>query len=814
MATRHPPVSLCAICLLFSAIAMLSSGCSNSSSPPLPVQQTDSGLKADQLLEKMQAVYREAKTYSDNSTFVQQTVLRSEGVERETPFHQVSLVFERPNKMRFTFQKTRSNAPGTDEYDVASDGLRVRSHASELPEQVHEAIAPLELTPDNFIPEPEMRSAIFEVSLENVCPQLPMLLAGGQFFPNDSNPTLLDEQKLGEANCYRVGLTSDAGRRVLWIDEKTFALRRMELPLDGQRALLDPRGLYSKLAIWIDFENIQFDAAIDSETFVLEVPEGSRRVRRLIAPPPPGPSPALGQPVGELAFTTLEGEELTSAALADKVVVLDFWFTGCQPCKMQTPTVDKVYQNFKGNAEVAFYAVSTDAPRVSNDVVAKTMQSWGGSMPVIRDSSDSGYNLLNVRVTPTTVLISRDGRLQMFQPGVHLDPAPLTKAIQDLVDGKDLAANAIATHQQRVEEYEQALEAATIKDSIVEIKVARPDVPAQQLPENLRLEQVWQSTPEILEQPGDVLAIASGSDTSSRILVFDRGKEIVELQPDGTQVDRHPLPEHGEQANGFLRSAIDGDGRRWYLASGVGWQKVYVWDDQWKSTLTFPDEPHSGIGDVMLADLTGTGLPVMYVGYWGGLGIHGGALDGRRLWANRRLDHVLQIVAGSTNAEKQRPVLCTSTRGTVMKLTAEGKPIEELDISGRSLMYVGFDQGTKERPPNFCGLAIGQVGQYTAVGFDSSGEILWSYDLPRGEYVHQIPRIQSVRLSGTNVRWQIAAADGSIHWLTETGELVDQFKVGDTLTGIAISQNGKTTLLWVATNNHLTAWAISPNSGR
>ena len=121
----------------------------------------------------------------------------------------------------------------------------------------------------------------------------------------------------------------------------------------------------------------------------------------------------------------------------------------------------------------------------------------------------------------------------------------------------------------------------------------------------------------------------------------------------------------------------------------------------------------------------------------------------------------------------------------------------------------GRGQGTEEQEPSYCGLAVGQIGQYTVVGFDATGKILWDYALPSGEYEHQLPRIQSVSLPGTDVHWQIAAADGSIHWLTATGDLVDQFRVGETLTGLTISQNGDTTLLWVATKTQLTAWAVN-----
>ncbi len=786
-------------------------GCSGSSSDPSSSQPeaTVDGMTATELVEKMRSTYLQAKSYTDNASYVRRAVLRGEGVERETAFFQMSVAFERPNKLRFRFHEEGGSASGGHDYDVASDGTRVRSSASSVPRQVHEAIAPLSLTPENFIPEPEMRVAILGVALENLVPPLLMLMADPNqrsIFPEDSDPQLLDEQKLGDTDCYRVRMDSPSGKRILWIDKKNTLLRRMELPIQSQLGLLNPDDMFSQIAIYVDFEDRTLDAEIDTSTFELEVPEGARRVRRFIPPAPAGPSPDLGKPVGDFRFATLDGDEVTKETLAGKLVVLDFWFTGCPPCKLQTPVLEKVYQAFKDHEDVAFYSVSTDPTRISSDLVAKTMADWGGSMPVLRDSESSGYEKLKVRVTPSVVLLDREGRLQKFQSGMHRLPGPLIAAIQKLVDGEDLAANAMAEHKRQLLEHEQVLDAATIKNSIVSVDVARPEIPPRRLPEHLQVEQLWQSTTEQLKQPGDVLAFDEGK---ASVLVLDSGAEIVVLDAAGTLLGRHTLPEHPERRNGFLRTAVDSDGQRWVLASGVGWQQVFLFNQQWEPTLSFPDEAHSGIGDVLLADVAGSGTPIMHVGYWGGLGVQGGTLDGRRLWSNRRLNHVLQVAAGPTVSEKGQ-VWCTSNRGTVMQLSADGKSVKELYVAGHSLMAIAVAETEEESPASFCGLSATGVGQYSVVGFDLEGSVQWEYELPQGEYTQQVPRIQPVQLAEENNAWLVAAANGSLHWFSPTGELIDQFHYGQPLTGVAVSSTEETTTLWVATDENLTAWKIKP----
>jgi len=790
---------------------LLLAGCSGSTSEPSAASSsaasstTPEGMTAAELLEKMRATYFEAKTYADNASYVRSAVLRSEGVERETSFFQMSVAFERPNKIRFKFHEAGRNASEGQHYDVASDGTRVRSSASSVPRQVHEAIAPIALTIENFIPEPEMRGAILGVSLENLSPPLLMLMVPEEnrsIFPEDDDPQLLEEQALGGTTCYRISMSSPAGKRVLWIDKTNFLLRRMELPIQSQLKQLNPDDMFSQISIYVDFEDSTLNAEIDTATFEMEVAEGVRRVRRFIPPAPAGPLPDLGKPVGDFQFTTLDGAEVNKATLAGKLAVFDFWFTGCPPCKMQTPILEKVYQAFKDNEEVAFYSVSTDPARISSDTVGKTMVDWGGSMPVLRDSENTGYRQLNIRATPTIVMLGRDGRLQMFQAGLHRHPEPLINAIQKLVDGEDLAANAIAKHEQQLLEYEQALEAATIKNSLVGVDVARPEIPPRRLPEHLQVEPLWQSSTEQLKRPGDVLAIAGAADEEASILVLDGGVEIVALNVAGEILGRHRLPEHSEQQNGFLRSAVDGDGNRWFLASGVGWQQVFLFNQQWEQTLSFPDEAHSGIGDVLLADVAGKGTPNMYVGYWGGLGVQGGTLDGRRLWSNRRLDHVLQVAQGPSDSGQGQ------VRGTVMQLSADGKPAKELYVAGHSLMAVSV--AGEESSARFCGLAIAEFGQYSVVGFDREGAVQWEYELPRGEYSRQVPRIQPVQLAENKSAWLVAAAEGSLHWLSPTGELIDKFHYGEPLTGVATSYEGESATLWIATDKNLTAWKLEP----
>ena len=282
-------------------------------------------VQAAELLAKLRNVYRQANSYTDNASVVFYAVPRATGGAQETPYTRTSVAFERPNKLSMTYHKTISSQE-QEEYQIVSNGVTVRSAANEVPDQIHEAISPLEFSTKNFIPEPTLRGAVLENSIENTLPQLALLFdQDGQLpvFAGEEKSRLLAAAKLEGKPYARIELEGPAGKRVLWIDQENHTLRRMEIPIDNQREQINRSNQYSKVSVWIDFDNVTIDPQIEASTFELAVPSGAQRVRRFIPPPPAGPSELLGKAIGPYVFQTLDGETVTPATLAGKVTVLD-----------------------------------------------------------------------------------------------------------------------------------------------------------------------------------------------------------------------------------------------------------------------------------------------------------------------------------------------------------------------------------------------------------------------------------------------------------------------------------------------------------
>jgi thiol-disulfide isomerase/thioredoxin/outer membrane lipoprotein-sorting protein len=776
------------------------------------VEPADGQARGEEITEKMLAAYRAAGSYADHATYVQQSVYRGEGVAREQPFFYMTLAFERPNRLRLSFQEAVEGSAGSQGFDIASNGVIMRAISGALPRQIQEGAAPAQITPTNLLPDPLLRDVFQHRTLGDVFPQLAMLLNADdkvQVFPEDESPRLLDKQSLRGRECYRVSTTSTKGTRTFWIDAETYALLRLELPIDADRDVLDPENQFSKLAVWIDFEDAAFDAKIDAKAFEMEVAKDSQRVRRFVSPPPPAPPDSLGKPLANFQFKSLDGNPVTQETLAGKTVLLDFWQVDCKPCKAHTPDLEQVYQELKDEDAFAFYAVNMDGPRATGEVIARTLSNWGGTMPVLLDPAESAWDSLKIEGTPTLMLLDPKGRLQYLHTREHRDPKGLMALIRRVMSGVDLASAIRAEHHQLTKEYERELAAVAIQDATLDVEVPQPQSSEQKLPEKFTAVELWQTKPDAVARPGFSLVIKDKVGNKGA-LVLDGGQAIVELDANGAAVARHELTDNTDQAGGFLRIWIHEADRRYVAASGVGWQKAYLFDDAWKPLLVFPAERHPGIADVQLATHGDAGEPRLFVGYWGGVGVQGVGLNGRRQWSQRKLDQVVQLTLVPTKpgaSAAASEIWCTSNRGTITVLDAEGKLQREFAVGLRALMHVAIAQ--VDGAVRCCGLALETPGQYQAVGFSADGELRWQYRLPAGEYARQVERIQHVALPGGKNCWMIPAANGMIHWLDHGGKLLDTFAYGEPLTGLSLTNQGDAAILLVSTADKLTAWKLS-----
>lgn len=116
----------------------------------------------------------------------------------------------------------------------------------------------------------------------------------------------------------------------------------------------------------------------------------------------------IGQAAPAAVLTSIDGQEIDLARFyGHKPVYLKFWATWCVPCREQMPGFNRIQARLGKQVEVIAVnaGFSDDA-----DTVRAYRKQHGLRMPVVIDDGSLARSL-NLRVTPTHVVINRDGRI-------------------------------------------------------------------------------------------------------------------------------------------------------------------------------------------------------------------------------------------------------------------------------------------------------------------------------------------------------------------------------------------------------------------
>lgn len=141
------------------------------------------------------------------------------------------------------------------------------------------------------------------------------------------------------------------------------------------------------------------------------------------------PEADRGEPV-EVTGTFYNGEPLDSADWAGQVVVLNFWYAACAPCRIEAPHLVKLSEEFEGQG-VSFYGVNVRDDEATSAAFERTFD-----IPYPSAPDKDGAILLslsqhvNPQAVPTTLVIDVQGRVAARILGVA-EEATLRGLIED-----------------------------------------------------------------------------------------------------------------------------------------------------------------------------------------------------------------------------------------------------------------------------------------------------------------------------------------------------------------------------------------------
>lgn len=113
-------------------------------------------------------------------------------------------------------------------------------------------------------------------------------------------------------------------------------------------------------------------------------------------------------------FTTkdLAGNTISLEKLKEKVVVMNFWFTHCQPCIEEIPELNTLVEKYKNKEDIVFIAITHDpAPRVIRFLDKHPFQ-----YTIVTDAQDimDSYIVLSY---PTNIILDKKGNIVYHSSG-------------------------------------------------------------------------------------------------------------------------------------------------------------------------------------------------------------------------------------------------------------------------------------------------------------------------------------------------------------------------------------------------------------
>ncbi len=778
-------------------VVMVASGCTRGTEAKPVMEETRQPPKtAMDVLERVVEAYHKADRYKDDGRLILQYTLEGKTYQETSKF---ALALAGPNRIRLRAYDAR----------VVCDGQNFRATIDEAPGEVLSVTAPDELSPGTVYRDPVLGKALNQI-VGSVPLSLfldPEPLPGFQY--NARAPQLAEPEKIDGDLCYRVNIERREGVMVLWIDQKTLVVRRVEYPAGGYRQLVEPYpGAVTGLTITAEHDHAALDPPIDDEVFRFDVPPDAELVKQFDVV-------LVGARIPRFKLRSLDGSLTTRESVAEKIAVIKFWQKDdVAKYHEDLATFEEVRKRYQEQSEVTFVAVNADGEDVSDAELRAEFEKAHLTLPIVRIDLSVAFRSFGLQVVPTTVILGRDGSLQEYLPGVYPDQAAtLPKKIDTLLSGGELVLE--APQQPLDYKYYSAFSWQNTPPSEEEnrpapAEFANAEIAPASEPEFLRLKRLWACTE--LKAPGNLLVVHESN--GDQVFAIDESSRIVRLSAEG-QISMtrklELLDEDGAEVR-FLRTAVDGAGKRYFLASAAGSRQVYLFDADWKRRLVFPDENQSlPIADVQLADLNGDGNLEMLVGYLGLVGTHCVGLDGKTIWRNRAAENVFGL--GVTAADRQDERQLLVAQGLLLPVTANGNeqtPIMLADSFIRSVYASNLGQA--ELSP-WCAIAMRPASSAKrvrdiAIGISPRGTVLWRYPLPAGTQHHTaLEMVASGDLFGAGIaQWVLAAADGSIHLLTMDGSLLDRYNSGVALSGMGIANLGGDPALLLSSDEGIEAW--------
>ena len=126
---------------------------------------------------------------------------------------------------------------------------------------------------------------------------------------------------------------------------------------------------------------------------------------------------ARGEPVPNIAGTTLDGATVDLASLRGRPVVINFWGPSCVPCREEMPLLARKSVEHAGSGVVILGVLMDDPVQPARDFAAQ----YGGTWQTVIDPDGAIKRAYRVLLRPQSYFVDSAGILRSIQIGYLTD---------------------------------------------------------------------------------------------------------------------------------------------------------------------------------------------------------------------------------------------------------------------------------------------------------------------------------------------------------------------------------------------------------
>lgn len=184
--------------------------------------------------------------------------------------------------------------------------------------------------------------------------------------------------------------------------------------LNASSIVKDSSGMVYPYAIWQkllqsgDYNISIIDPKANPIEFLLVRMSESEKIVRDEKMPKPNESKFFktGNIISNAKLVTMDGKKYVLKDLKGKVVVLNFWFINCPPCRMEIPHLNNMVEGFKERDDVIFLAVALDQSYDLKNFLKKMPFEYG-----IVDGGSYVVSQYGINLFPTHVVVDKEGKV-------------------------------------------------------------------------------------------------------------------------------------------------------------------------------------------------------------------------------------------------------------------------------------------------------------------------------------------------------------------------------------------------------------------